>query len=265
MKPLIDADILRYEIGFAAQTGWQSEEIPPWWYVEGFLLSRIEEICEKAGATLPAQLYLTGKGNFRDEIAKTKPYKGTRKDNKPWHFNNLTVYMRDVLGAIVVDGLEADDRMTIDHLASEGRTIICSRDKDLRQVPGWFYSWELGRQAEFGPVNVSKIGGLSKVSVLGKSHKLIGTGLSFFYSQCLTGDTVDNIPGLPKCGPVRAFELLSGRGTPEDMLTSLCEAYRHHYGHVWEEMLLEQGRLLWMTRRLNEDGSPELWEIGMVE
>jgi hypothetical protein len=262
MKPLIDADILRYEIGFAAEQGWQTEEIPPWWYVEEFLLARIEEICERAGGTESYQLYLTGKGNFRDEIAVTKPYKGTRKDNKPWHFNNLTVYMRDVLDAIVVDGIEADDRMTIDHLASEGRTIICSRDKDLRQVPGMFYSWELGRQAEFGPVLIHTPGWIS----LSPDHKkIIGTGLPFFYSQLLTGDAVDNIPGLPKCGPVRAFEILSGRDGPPDMLKSLCEAYNAHYGDVWEEKLLEQGRLLWMTRRLNEDGSPVLWEIGMTE
>ncbi len=32
-----------------------------------------------------------------------------------------------------------------------------------------------------------------------------------------------------------------------------------------EENLLEQGRLCWMTRRLNEDGSPVLWELGMEE
>jgi hypothetical protein len=25
--------------------------------------------------------------------------------------------------------------------------------------------------------------------------------------------------------------------------------------------MLEQGRLLWMTRELNKDGSPVLWEI----
>ena len=49
------------------------------------------------------------------------------------------------------------------------------------------------------------------------------------------------------------------------MLELVKEQYEDHYGADWEEELLEQGRLCWMTRRLHEDGSPVLWEIGMED
>jgi len=264
---LIDGDILRYEVGFAAETGWRSiaEEqgwdnvIPPFHYVEGLLLSRIETIKANVGTEATPVIYLTEGRTFRYDLAVTKPYKGTRKNNKPWHYANLTVYMRDILNARIVTEIEADDAMAIDHMEGNGETIICSRDKDLRQLPGWFFSWELGRQPSFGPVFITDPGTLTLAD---DKKKLTATGLAAFYGQILTGDRVDNIPGLDKCGPVAAYDRLTrdhweGVKLSKDMLNSVQEAYDD------DELLLEQGRLCWMTRRLHEDGSPVLWEIGM--
>ncbi len=276
MKPLIDADILRYEVGFGAETGWQTEdELPPWPYVEEMLHYRIDKICADVVATEPPVLYITEGKTFRFDIAKKKPYKGTRKEHKPWHFNNLTVYFKDVLKCEVVTDIEADDAMAIRHMQAQKDiedehlvrmgctedTIICSRDKDLKQLPGSYYSWELGRQPSFGPEVITKEGSLT----LSEDNKtLTGTGLPFFYAQVLIGDKSDNIPGLPGCGPVRAFELLGDAAT-EDLYTEVKLEYQDNYGPDWEEELLEQGRLCWMTRRLHEDGSPVLWEIGMED
>ncbi len=259
MKPLIDADILRYEIGFGAETGWQTpDEIPPWPYVEEMLHARIAKICFDVSATEEPVLYITEGRTFRFDLAKRKPYKGTRKEHKPWHFNNLTVYLKDVLNCEVVTGVEADDAMAIRHMGPE-ETIICSRDKDLKQLPGPYYSWELGRQPSFGPEVITKEGSL----VLSEDKKsLSGTGLPFFYAQVLIGDKSDNIPGLPGCGPVAAWEALLYN---DDKLMTVMSMYEDHYGADWEEELLEQGRLCWMSRRLHEDGSPVLWEIGMTE
>lgn len=263
--PLVDADILRYEIGFAAETGWNAitegrETIPPFHYVETLLLGRLDYIKEQIGTNVSPVLYLTEGPTFRYDIAVTKPYKGTRKENKPWHYTNLSVYMKDILGAKVITEIEADDAIAIEHTASEGTTIICSRDKDLRQVPGWFYSWELGRQAAFGPILITKEGTLE----LSDDHKkLTATGLAAFYGQVLTGDRVDNIPGLDKCGPVAAFDILN---ETDDMLEAVKDAYYGAYivDNVNNDaVLLEQGQLCWMTRKLNEDGTPQLWEIGM--
>ncbi len=265
MKPLIDADILRYEVGFGAETGWQTPgEIPPWPYVEEMLLSRIAKICIDVGATEDPVLYITEGRTFRFGIAKRKPYKGTRKEKKPWHFDNLTVYFKDVLKCEVIKDIEADYAMAIRQLAEpedfDDTTIICTRDKDLRQVPGWHYGWELGRQPSFGPELVTKEGSLH----LSDNNKLTGTGLPFFYAQVLMGDASDNIPGLPGWGPVRAYEYLN---ESDNMGKDIYDAYIKHYGFEsdGEEELLEQGQLLWMTRRLNADGSPQLWYIGLEE
>jgi len=146
----------------------------------------------------------------------------------------------------------------------EPSTIICSRDKDLRQVPGWQYSWELGKQPEFGPEMIDKLGYLKFDN---QKKKLTGTGLSFFFAQCLMGDSTDNIPGLPGCGPVAAYDDLRINDGAQDMLDVVQHMYCSHYGSYvdGDRELLEQGRLLWMVRRMNDDGSPQLWELGMEE
>jgi hypothetical protein len=274
LQPLVDGDVIRYELGFAAEAGWRAMEkegTPPWEYVQELLHLRLEQLKRDLHTDKEPILYYTTGPTFRFAIAKKKPYKGTRKANKPWHYDNLTVYM-NLLGAKEVTGIEADDQLAIDHLASNGTTVLCSRDKDLRQVPGWFYSWELGRQPSFGPDLITQEGW---IKLSDKHDKIRGTGLAFFYSQVLTGDTVDNIPGLPNTGPVAAFQLLQGR-TPAEQLEVVQRAYKARYGmgqwagnsqpiSLWEQELTEQGRLCWLTRRLNEDGSPQLWEIGMEE
>ena len=268
MKALVDADILRYEIGFGAETGWKAitkddAAIPPFRYVRQMLEQRLEYIMQETGAD-STRLYLTEGKTFRFDIAKKKPYKGTRVVKKPFHFDNLTVYMRDCLGARMVTTIEADDALAIDNLDPETDTILCSRDKDLRQVPGKFFSWELGKQASFGPVTVDKVGGLELQT---NPLKLTGTGLAFFCAQCLMGDSTDNIPGLPGLGPRAAYDVLSDNFdiTGKELLRTVEMCYEEYYGHGWEQELLEQGQLLWMVRRFNEAGSPELWSLGQKE
>lgn len=274
MKPLIDADILRYEIGYAAEVGFRlttgdEEAMPPFDYVEECLMGRLEEICQEVGATEKPKLFLSKGASFRDQIARRKEYKATRISKKPFHFANLTAYMEGVLNAEIVEGIEADDAIAIEHTADPLGTIICSRDKDLRQVPGMFYSWELGKQPSFGPVEITKEGDLF-LDRDKKPPKLSGSGLAFFYAQCLMGDSVDNVPGLPGWGPVAAYnllttDLLGGELDPKARWMSVCDAFKHVYEENWERELLEQGQLLWMCRRFNPDGSPELWQLGQEE
>ena len=264
LTPLLDGDILRYELGFAAETGWAAitdgrENVPPFRYVEKILNMRITNIQAMCNTNVKPRIFLTEGRTFREDLAKTKVYKGTRVPNKPWHYDNLTVYMRDVLGAEIVTEIEADDRIAIEHVQGDGTTIICSRDKDLRQVPGWFYSWELGRQPSFGPVYISNPG---TIELSEDRKKIVATGLASFYGQILTGDRADNIPGLDKCGPVAAYAAVEASLHQRDVpLSDMFEVVREMYDD--DEKLLEQGRLVWMTRRLHDDGSPVLWELGM--
>ena len=113
MQPLIDADVLRYEVGFAAEAGWQQDGVPPFDYAAELLDMRIQNICGVVGATAPPILYLTGKHNFRTQIATRQPYKD-RPSAKPWHFYNLTAYMKGNYDVRLTEGLEADDLMAIE-------------------------------------------------------------------------------------------------------------------------------------------------------
>lgn len=260
MQPLIDADVLAYECAFAAEAAWKyegHEGVPPFDNVAAILDARIETICLRVEATGPPILYLTGKTNFRNDIAKRQRYKD-RASNKPWHFKNIIAYMEGKYDCRRTEGLEADDLMAIEQTSRPQDTIICTRDKDLRAVSGWHYGWELGNQPEFGPLLVE---GMGEIKLSKDRKKIKGHGLLFFYAQTLTGDSVDSIPGLTGCGPVTAYEILRESKTEEEAFQAVYGAYQACFGQDADKELLEQGRLLWMTRELNSNGTPVLWEF----
>ena len=248
---LIDADVLRYEVG---STGQNEDGLMSFEYVSTVLDEKIASICDAAESDRPV-LYLTEGSNFRDSIAVSKPYKGQRKNEKPWHFKNLTVYMKNQYDTVIADGLEADDLMSIRQYAAfkggtPDDTVICTRDKDLLMIPGWHYQWECGHQREMHKHFVEPEGHLYM-----EGNKLKGTGMSWFYAQLLMGDNVDNIPGCPKVGPVKAYKIL------KDLHVSLMlDAVKQEYEDrgMTEEYLLEQGQLLWMIRELKDD-KPVMW------
>ena len=300
MKPLIDADVLRYEIGHSGQYFELDEDGVPvldelgekivvyreFDYVADLLDQKIAEICALVWATEPPVLYLTNdrrmhkkankqrkklgeaeveyKPNFRDDIAEKKVYKGSRKNEKPFHYDNLTAYMFSKYEVKVAIGMEADDLLSIDQYArvKSGQldTIICSRDKDLRITPGMHFGWECGRQAQFGPQRVTDLG---QITLKGRG-KVVGDGLKFFYSQVLTGDGVDNIPGLPGCGPVKAFDTLSLCESEEELFNATASLYEVKYGETWREEMFEQCQLLWMVREVDEEGNLVMYKMPVV-
>lgn len=262
MIALIDGDILLYEIGFAAEASWKHsnmEGVPPFDKAEELLENRIGNILGVTGAT-SAIFFFTGKSNFRLEIARRRPYK-ERAGNKPFHYYNLKAYIKGKYEYEERYGLEADDLIAIKQhsLDYSDASIICTRDKDLRQVRGWHYGWELGSQAQFGPFYVD---GYGSIEISENRKKLTGWGDKFFLSQCLTGDAVDSIPGLPRCGPVDAFNILQATLTYEEGLEAVREAYRASYGVIQGDAeLVEQARLLWLVRELDEDSRPIMWRL----
>lgn len=172
--------------------------------------------------------------------------------NKPFHYYNIRAYIQHHYDWKCVEGLEADDLMAIEQTKCNDeyyglRTIICTRDKDCYAVEGLLYGWEIGRQPARGPMLVTSLG---EIQLNQKRNKIIGSGGLFFYSQCLTGDTVDTIPGLPGCGPVKAFEALSQAKCLEDAYNLVLGMYTKVYGDRALECLTEQARLLYMTRVL---------------
>jgi 5'-3' exonuclease len=257
-------DILLYEIAATCQGIDENGES----FVMSFEHTRervdksIAQICYQAGGTQPPIIYLTGKNNFRERIAKRREYKKGRPEDKPFHYYNIKGYLIQEYGAIVVDGMEADDALCINQEAALSNseaddTIICSRDKDLKQCRGYHFSWECGKQPSIGPLYVEGYGSLE----LKNSKKLTGTGHVWFFAQCLMGDTTDTIPGIKGYGPVKTYNLLKDASSYREGQQVVIDCYKEAYGDRWEEELLEQARLVWMVRDLDDEGNPLMWEI----
>ena len=217
---LLDADIICYRTGFA------SEDVD-----EKLCLARVTELvtdivyfqlkCDDYKA------YITGKGNFRNDIAVTAPYKGNRKDMKrPKHYEAIRKHLVD-LGATQVEGMEADDAIAIEATANGG--FIVSIDKDLDQIPGHHYNFV--KHEEYFVTEEQ--------------------GLLNFYKQILTGDRVDNIMGIKGIGPVKADKLLSKCKTEKEMFDVCVKAYNDN-GEDGVARTTENARLLWLLRASNK-------------
>jgi len=289
VKPLLDADILLYEIGFSSQQIVDNRVVPnSWEFCQELLDRRISLICDEVQATEEPKLFLTNTRslnrslnkkrayedkpkkeyveNFRNEVAKEKEYKAGRKPDKPFHYNNIREYLLSTYDVHVDEnGLEADDALCIQQYArwKEGinDTVICSRDKDVRQCPGFHYSWEVGKQPSIGPIMVDELGILERKS----PTKVFGTGNKFFYYQLLVGDIVDNIGGVKGRGPAFALNLLQNAKSVRQCYELVAEVYVKHWGDVWKDKMREQADLLWMIRELNEEGEKVKWRPPKIE
>lgn len=220
------------------------------------------------------KIYLTGKGNYRESIATILKYKGAREGvEKPYWFYNVRDYAIREHKAIVVDGNEADDAISViayrGYLANpkEPTTVCASIDKDLRNTPGLHYNLDKAEDPE--------------LVTLDEANKN-------FYQQLLKGDkTVDNIPGceglskkiaakygvrkiatigekgaenlLADCMTElelyeRCYEIYLGWYSEQDGWDAETETYQYKgwdgkdYEKTIDELMKEQADLLWMQR-----------------
>lgn len=223
-KILIDGDIIAYRAGFSSNdlTATHAES------KVDELISKILEDTE-GFADNNYEVYLTGKGNFRFDIATTLEYKGNRKDaTKPVHLKHIREYMISKYEATVSEGEEADDLIAIEATKIGMNAVVASIDKDMLQIPCFHY-------------NITK----KELSAVGKF-----TGLKFFYTQILTGDKADNIKGLHRCGPVKANKILLECDTEIELWDACVEAYEGN-----KDRVIENARLLWLRREV-----AQLWE-----
>ena len=185
------------------------------------------------------ELFLTGRGNFRDELATIREYKGNRDpDAKPYHYKSIRRYLVNKWGATVVDGIEADDKVA-EIMSGSKDVILVGIDKDLLTIPGRHYHF---KTKTFRDVSEQE-------------------ALVNFYRQCVTGDVVDNIGGAYKAGPAKAAGLNDAMSESE-MYQYVLGLYARGremkgcpYAHLSaEDALIENARLLHLRRH---DG--DLW------
>ena len=222
---LIDSDIVAYRIAFACQN--ENQKIAKL-RIDSYLN---DIIACGVDNTYPDcfvdrwQLFLTGKKNFRYDIATTVVYKGNRVAPKPEHLPALREHMMKEWGASVSDGQEADDDVATAGTTLGNDCIMVSLDKDIDQVAGWHYNF------------VKKIGYYVSES----------EGLFKLYCQILTGDTADNIVGIRGVGPAKANKILDESLDEYDMYCRCVEAYEGN-----EDRVIENARLLYLRRTKDE-------------
>jgi hypothetical protein len=219
---LIDADSLCYAVGFSSNDA-----------EESIAIARLEETMTELCMELDCDDYkgfLTGKGNFRDVVAVTAPYKGQRVSEKPVHLQALRNHLVSSWGFEVVQGIEADDAVGIAAYAvSEDESIMVHIDKDLNQFRGWHFNY---RKKE-------------------KYYVSEFEGLTAFYTQILTGDRIDNIIGLKGIGPVKAKGILKECTNESELYQAVLKAYKGD-----QQRVLENGQLLWLQREVNQVWQP---------
>jgi len=150
-----------------------------------------------------------GNNNFRKEVDPN--YKKNRDpQDRPLMYEDCRDWLRDKYSAHSVDGVETDDVLGMLQCMAIGDTCIASIDKDLNTIPGEHYNIDKGdhylvtpEQAEYN-----------------------------FYFQMLTGDSTDNITGLPRVGKVKARKILM---EGDNLLNSALGAYEDRLGEDFKQ------------------------------
>ena len=229
------------------------------------------------------QIHLTPKESNKGErydLALLREYQTNRKGKpKPRFLHLIRAHMADNMNGIQHVLCEADDGMAMAQYKAiaEGNrnlSIIATKDKDLAMVPGLTLDWDTGEitdtKDDFGYIRLDD----SK-----SAKKIKGRGWKLFWGQMLTGDTADNISGLPMCynldycangkpkkvGPVLAYEILNPIQTNKEAFQVVRDLYKE-FGKVEgfknyrngepitaSQALISEGQLLWMRRKHDKD------------
>lgn len=240
MIGVTDCDLIVYRCGFAAEK--RRKEVLDTGEIEHHrdveplnnALHNVDTVVESLLDKFDKlELYLTGSDNFRQKIATVLPYKGNRSPfGKPVHYKEIRRYLREKYGAVVVNGMEADDAMGIRATGDDAKdTCIITTDKDLDMIPGNHFNW-----------------------VKDKRYEINGTEAARnFYKQVLTGDRVDNIPGIYGIGPKGAERIIDQFSNERAMWQACRQEWYKHYpdgysGKSAGAVCLEVAKLLWIAR-----------------
>lgn len=205
---LIDADSIVYIVAWNHKDGSSKVEI------EASTDSVILMILHNTGVNGYVGS-LSAPTNFRHREYLYDQYKGNRPPKDEWLLSAEQIIkdrMINKWGFFIADDLEADDMIcALAEQIKEGddyHYMICSPDKDLRQIPGEHYDYK-------------------------KNEHIYVEGPQAFLNLCcqlMSGDTTDNIAGLPGIGEAKASKFLKDIPDPLTYLVKVKEQYIKQYG-----------------------------------
>ena len=191
MSLLIDADYIVYKACAGAETEIDfgddvivvtSKFSDAYSYVE----RELYKIAEDLGQFDDSILFFSDSINFRKLLDPA--YKGHRNRKKPCGYKRVINKLKEEYNVVVMPTLEADDAIGIYATKEEGH-IICSPDKDMRQIPGDLYD------LSEGVVTITK-----------------EEGDRWHLIQTMAGDQTDGYAGVPTIGVKRADAILTEKG-----------------------------------------------------
>lgn len=251
MIALIDADILLYSIPFTLQEGYGDEAVlepDAMLYLGPRIDNAIDKILTGSGCS-DYELYLTGDGNFRCDVATLQPYKGGRP-SRPLLYEAAKEYMFTQHPTVLSYGCEADDAIAIAHMDDPEVTVICTIDKDLDNVPGAHYRWPIIRKEE--EVSPAKLYDVHPDEARYN-----------FWVQMLTGDSVDKILGVPGVGKKKAEKMLDMLMDEATQARLVFNEYIRYYTDKKPELginpmdaFMENGNLIWICQERDDNYLP---------
>ena len=191
MSLLIDADFIVYKCCAANETeiDWGDEVIVvSSRFSEAYNMVERElfKIANDLGCFDDSILFFTDSVNFRKRVDPA--YKGHRNRKKPCGYKRVINKLKEEYNVVVMPELEADDALGIYATKEQGH-IICSPDKDMRQIPGDLYDFS------DGVVTITQ-----------------EEGERWHYVQTLAGDQTDGYSGVPGFGVKRAEAFFEENG-----------------------------------------------------
>jgi DNA polymerase-1 len=197
VKLLVDADYVVYKCCAAAETeiDWGDDVIlvtskfsEAYAAVKRELLKIINNFLWDVPELI---LFFSDSVNFRKSIQPA--YKGHRNRKKPCGYKRVINQLKTEYNVVIMPTLEADDALGIYATQNPGN-VICSPDKDMRQIPG-------------------KLFDMSEMMNVEKDE-----GAKWHLVQTLAGDQTDGYAGCPGIGVKRAITLFEEKGYSWNLL-----------------------------------------------
>ena len=227
---LIDGDIVLH------RSLWKKNSFKQW-------KRNWDSIIETASLTTFAdeiEIFITGDNNFRDKLFplyKKSTDREKSRESRGELYDEAKEYLKTI--CTVSHGNEADDDIIIAWYNNKNKrnhvTTIATIDKDMRQVSGWHYHLVSEKLTYITPTEAR----------------------NSFFTQLLTGDVVDNIPGLPGIGPVKAKRIVE---SSDDCYQAVIDAYKSYHTDNWKDEINLQGALIWLQR-----GKEQMFDIELTK